>query len=430
MSGNKPNSSSFVKKLLLGKSETFCMNPWIHLHTTPTGIAAPCCIAESCATDEGMGNSRKQSLMELVNSDKMNKLRLDMLTGVKSEECKKCYEHEAQDVDSFRVMTNRQFKHAMDDVIEDTNLEDGSLKKFKMRYFDIRFSNICNFKCRTCGSAFSTQWEQEDLKNNVWYAKVHPKNDKKEFLQDVIDQIDNMEIAYFAGGEPLITDQHYVLLEEMIRRNRHDITLKYNTNLSNLKFKNKDILGLWKHFKNRVEIYASIDHYGPRAEYIRHGTVWDEVEENFLIAKKTPFINIQMNTVLSVFNALTFFDFYKYIIDKKMYTPKDSVFTVYNMATPDHLTCHILPEEYKLQAVDNINKTIAYMKDHNFNDGHISQLEVCPQWIMSQNTWDDQKNKFREEVKRLDAIRGEAFLKTFPEIGELYKVNVSKMWPV
>ena len=216
----------------------------------------------------------------------------------------------------------------------------------------------------------------------------------------------------------------------MIRRNRHDIVLKYNTNFSNLKFKNKDILGLWKHFKNRVEIYASIDHYGPRAEYIRHGTVWDEIEENFLLAKQTPFINIQMNTVLSVFNALTFFDFYKYIIDKKMYTPKDSVFTLYNMSTPEHLTCHILPEEFKLQAVDNINKTIAYMKDHKFNAGHISQLEVCPQWIMSQNTWDNQKNKFREEVKRLDTIRGEAFLKTFPEIGELYKVNISKMWPV
>jgi hypothetical protein len=119
------------------------MNPWIHIHTTPTGIAAPCCIAESCATDDGVGNSRKQSLMELVNSDKMKQLRLDMLTGVKSEECKKCYEHEAQDVDSFRVMTNRQYKHAIDDVIENTNLEDGSLKQFKMRYFDIRFSNIC-----------------------------------------------------------------------------------------------------------------------------------------------------------------------------------------------------------------------------------------------------------------------------------------------
>ncbi len=430
MSGNKPNSSTFVKKLLLGKSETFCMNPWIHLHTTPTGVAAPCCIAESCATDEGVGNSREQRLIELVNSEKMNKLRLDMLTGVKNEECKKCYQHEAQNVRSFRQMTNIQFKNSFDDIIENTNLEDGSLKDFKMRYFDIRFSNICNFKCRTCGSAFSTQWEQEDLKNNVWYAKVHPKNDNKEFLQDVIDQIDNMEIAYFAGGEPLITDQHYVLLEEMIRRNRHDIVLKYNTNFSNLKFKNKDILGLWKHFKNRVEIYASIDHYGPRAEYIRHGTVWDEVEENFLTAKKMPFINIQMNTVLSVFNLLTFYDFYKYIIDKGMYTPNDSTYTIYNMATPEYLTCHILPEEYKLQGIESVNKTIAYMQEKGFKNEHIYQLKVCEQWITSQNIWEQSKQQFREEIKRLDAIRGESFIKTFPEIAEIYKVNQRKMWPV
>jgi hypothetical protein len=54
-----------------------------------------------------------------------------------------------------------------------------------MRYFDIRFSNICNFKCRTCGSGFSTQWEQEDLKNNVYHAKIIPKNDNKDFLKEV-----------------------------------------------------------------------------------------------------------------------------------------------------------------------------------------------------------------------------------------------------
>ena len=299
-----------------------------------------------------------------------------------------------------------------------------------MRYFDVRFSNICNFKCRTCGSAFSTQWEQEDLKNNVWYAKVLPKNNNKEFLQNVIDQIDNIEVAYFAGGEPLITEEHYILLEEMIRRNMNDIVLRYNTNFSNLSYKNKDILGLWKHFKNRIDIYASIDHYGSRAEYIRHGTDWEVVEKNFRTAKETSFINIQMNTVLSVFNLLTFYDFYKYLIDNKMYTPKDSTYTVYNMSTPEHLTCHILPEDYKLQGIESVNKTIELLKSKGFTKEQVSQLEVCPQWIMSRNTWEEQKQKFREEVKRLDAIRGEAFIKTFPEIADIYKVNQRKMWPV
>jgi hypothetical protein len=100
------------------------------------------------------------------------------------------------------------------------------------------------------------------------------------------------------------------------------------------------------------------------------------------------------------------------------------------MSTPEHLTCHILPEEYKLQGIDSINRTIALMKEKGFSKDQISQLEVCPQWILSQNTWEDHKQQFREEVKRLDAIRGEAFMKTFPEIAEIYKVNQRKMWPV
>ena len=274
----------------LTSSKTLCVVPWIHIHTNPSGIATPCCIAESCTKPEGVGNAREQSLMEIVNSEPMKKLRLDMIAGVKNSECTNCYVHEDQGIKSFRNMINTEFEHQYD-VINSTK-KDGSLKEFKMRYFDIRFNNICNFKCRTCGSGFSTQWEQEDLKNKVWNAKVIPKNDNKEFLGEVVDQIQHMETAYFAGGEPLITEEHYILLEEMIRSGKTDIKLRYNTNLSNLKFKDKDLLSLWKNFKKGVDIYASIDHYGDRAEYIRLGTDWAKVEENLIMAKKTPYINL------------------------------------------------------------------------------------------------------------------------------------------
>ena len=438
MSRNKPSkpvytmnaTTSFARKLLLGKSDTFCLVPWIHIHSTPTGVAAPCCIASSCATTDGVGSARDQTVMELVNSEKMKQLRLDMLTGKKNSECTNCYKHEEQGISSFRTQTNESFSHAFDDVIENTVLEDGSLIKFKMRYFDIRFSNICNFKCRTCGSGFSSQWEQEDLKNNAWNAKVHLKNNNKDFLQGVIDQIDNMEIAYFAGGEPLITEEHYILLEEIIKRNRHDIILRYNTNLSNLKFKNKDLLGLWKHFKNRIEVYASIDHFGKRAEYIRHGTEWDTIQENYLTLKNSSFIRPQINTVLSVFNILTIHEFYKHLIDTKMYEPSDSVNTLYNMSSPTELACHILPPDLKEQGIDSIRRAIKLMRVRGFKDNQIAQLEQTEQWVNSKNTWDQHKMPFRSEIKRLDKIRGEDFMATFPEIASLYKVDQNKMWPV
>lgn len=424
------NNNPIVKKLLFDINKSFCMYPWVHLHTSPIGVAAPCCIAKSCATVDGVGNSREQGLMELVNSEKMKKLRLDMLAGEKNSECSKCHMHEEQGVLSARKFANLEFGNYLDEVLENTNLETGALSKFTMRYFDVRFSNICNFKCRTCGSEFSTQWEQEDLKNKVWNAKVLPKNDNKNFLKDVIEQIDYMQVAYFAGGEPLITEEHYILLEEMIRRKRTNIRLRYNTNLSNLKFKNKDLLQLWHHFDNKIDIYASIDHYGERAEYIRHGTDWGVVETNFLAAQAKPFIDLQINTVLSVFNFLTIYDFYKYLIDKKMYSPNSRIYTLYNMSTPEHLACHILPEEYKVQGKESIEKTISLFTNLNFTIGHIDQVKSALPWIMSKNSWEDEKIRFREEVKRLDRIRNENFQTTFPELAGLMRPDKRKIFPV
>jgi hypothetical protein len=330
---------------------------------------------------------------------------------------------------SFRKHSNRDYERFFDEVMASTNI-DGSLSEFKMRYFDIRFSNICNFKCRTCGSGFSSQWEQEDLKNNVWFARTIPKNDNKEFLSEVLGQIENIETAYFAGGEPLITEEHYVILEEMIRSGRTDIQLSYNTNLSNLKFKDKDLLSLWGKFKKHIMIYASVDHYGDRAEYIRSGTDWGVVENNFLTAKKTPYIHLQMNTVLSVFNCLTIHEFYQYLIDKELYKPKDHVYSLYNMSTPEHLSCHILPKHLKDRGKVSLESAIQVMKDNKFTSGKINELEKSIGWIYAKDTWDVEKRKFQEELTRLDRIRGESFEKTFPELVELLPFNRKRLFPL
>lgn len=406
------------KEYHLTKSKTFCMIPWVHLHTSPLGVAAPCCISESASTVNGMGNAKTQSFMELVNSEKMKQLRVDMINEVSNTECTKCYDQEQVDVKSFRQDTNSKYKNYYEEALANTTSE-GEVTQFKMKYFDIRFSNICNFKCRSCGSEFSTQWEQEDIKSKVSYARIIPKNDNPKFLQEVVDQIQFMDTAYFAGGEPLITEEHYILLEEMIKQKRTDIQLRYNTNLSNLKFKDKDLLSLWKHFNHRIDISASIDHYGERAEYIRHGTNWSTVEENFAAVKKTPYINLTMNTVLSVFNLLTIHEFYQYLIDKLLYIPTDHVYSLYNMSDPVHISGHILPNEYKLKGKESLEKYIKILNDNKFKNKHLTQPEQSLNWLFSKNTWEEQKDKFRSEIQRLDNLRNEDFSKTFPELAGL-----------
>jgi len=145
---------------LLNKNTSFCMLPWVSMHITPTGVGTPCCIGNQLYP---VGNANEKSLMELVNSDRMNELRRDMLENIKNPICSACHRHEEQGIYSFRNNVNDMFGHHLDEVLSATDVT-GELGQFKMRYFDLRLTNICNMKCRTCNSHYSSQWENVDIK--------------------------------------------------------------------------------------------------------------------------------------------------------------------------------------------------------------------------------------------------------------------------
>jgi len=397
------------KEKLLTKSKVFCMAPWIHAHTNPIGDSHPCCIGKGI-----FAKATETNLNGLVNSEGMKSLRQDMLSEVKNPACMACHKHEEQGVRSFRAWFNEEYGDHLSYSLANTK-KDGTLDHFKMRYFDMRFNNICNFKCRTCNASFSSQWEQEDLKRKVAWARVLPKNDK--ILPEVLEHVPFMEQAYFAGGEPLITEEHYILLEEMIRAGKTDIKLKYNSNISNLKFKNKDVVDLWSRFDKPIDMMASLDHYGSRAEYIRNGTKWDQVENNLLILKETPNISLKINTVVSIFNYLTLADFVSYLIDKEILQPYPKVeLFLYNMVDPLHLAAQALPTSVKEEGKLKLVKLIDKMSQMGFPTHQLGLLKTSIEWVDSNHTWEQYKDTFRQEIQTLDAVRNENFAETFPEL--------------
>jgi organic radical activating enzyme len=386
------------------------MAPWIHAHTNPIGDAHPCCI--------GKGIFAKQAdLNGIVNSEGMKTLRQDMLNEVKNPACVACHRHEEQGVRSFRMWFNEEYGKHLSYSLANTR-KDGTLEHFKMRYFDLRFNNICNFKCRTCNASFSSQWEQEDLKRKVPWARILPSNTS--VLSEVLEHVPYMEQAYFAGGEPLITEEHYTILEEMIRLGKTDIKLKYNSNISNLKFKNKDIVDLWSRFTQPIDMMASIDHFGPRAEYIRNGTTWNQVEANLFKLKDTNNINLKLNSVVSIFNFVTLADFIDYLIDNNILDRKAKVeLFIYNMVDPFHLAAQALPTDLKIEGKNKLLKVIDRLRNLRFPEHQIGLIKTCIEWVEASNTWDTYKEKFRTEVKEIDTVRNENFLETFPELRSL-----------
>ncbi len=157
------NSSDLVRpvelteheQFLLKESKTFCIYPWIHLHAYPTGEAYPCCHAEMGVGQ--VGNCRTNTLEQIWQDQPMQDLRKAMLTETPHAACTRCYEQEQSGFFSGRRSANKHHGHHVKKLEENP---------FEMTYWDIRFSNLCNLKCRSCGHIFSSQWYQDQAKLN------------------------------------------------------------------------------------------------------------------------------------------------------------------------------------------------------------------------------------------------------------------------
>lgn len=401
------------KQHLLEESKIFCMFPWTHLNATPKGDIYPCC---SNDYSDPMGNTQDMTLEQAFNSDYMKQLRLNMLEGKHSKICDFCYNHEKASPYSFRTYSLEHFGKHFDESMAMTH-EDGTVDEFKMRYYDIRFSNICNFKCRTCGGEFSSQWAIEDKKTYKPDGPIiiHVDNEQGRVLQEVIEQVEHIDLAYFAGGEPLITEEHYVILEELIRKGKTDTVLRYNTNASTVKYKDKDIFELWSHF-NRVEVSCSIDSWGERAELLRHGTDWGRVEQNLKKFRSLDYVDFQYNTVFSVFNYLTLPEFYQYMHDNELLDlNNDWYHSLYLAAFPHYYCARALPAEIKQQAADHI-------ASWNSGAACVNRLVgEAVQFAADQDTWQEQKEQVFHNFERLDSVRGEELYSVFPELQQLEK---------
>ena len=175
------------EKELLIESDTFCMLPWMHLHAYPDGRAYPCCFAWD---PYPVGNLNKNSMEEVFNGEKMNAMRGRMLDNKKSRECMKCYDQEKSGFFSLRLSSNKHFGHNIP-LVHNT-LPDGKAD-FVMKYWDIRFSNLCNMACRSCGTWFSSNWYEDHKK----LTGSPPPHAKDFYISSTVGLVNSLHVTDF-----------------------------------------------------------------------------------------------------------------------------------------------------------------------------------------------------------------------------------------
>ena len=405
----------------LTHSETFCMLPWMHMHAFPDGRVYPCCLAEYF---HPVGDLRKNTMREVWNQPKYKAMRVNMLADLPCIECTKCYEQERHGAFSMRNDANRNYGHMIKEVNQ--TQADGTHDEFKIRYWDVRFSNLCNFRCRSCGPIFSSNWYNDHVKlynrkpdvlgrdmDRVEYAA----GDEDSMERQMVEHVPYLEQVYFAGGEPLIMKEHYTLLEKLIEAGKTDIRLQYNTNFSELAFKDKHVFEYWRHFKN-VSVGASLDGMDAQAELIRKGADWRQTVDNReRMMREVPHVDFYVSSTVSSMNVLHVLKFHKEWTRLGLIKAKD--WNINLCQSPDWYRPDIFPTWFKEQKIyPAYEEHIAWLAPQDSlrraTTGYQSLVS-----LMKANDASSHWPRFVEECAKLDSVRGEDFWATFPEFNKL-----------
>ena len=284
------------------KSASLCLAPFLHTYCSPISERRMCCASREPAqnftqyidTAAGTGNYIPITLEQHWNSEHMKSVRRRMLAGETLPECEVCND-KLLNTDVYRDYFWHLFKHKYNEVIAST--DETGYTTMKPVSWDYRFSNLCNFKCRTCGDMLSSSWEAEQKQHNMvnW---SNPKNNwmlpdvRKEITQFQDTQIEaefaqaveehRVEEIYWVGGEPLMFEQHWRYMKRIIELgDGKNVYARYNTNLSRVDYNGCNLYNdLLEHVRD-WQICASIDGTGEIGEYIRTGLNWDKFLNNF-----------------------------------------------------------------------------------------------------------------------------------------------------
>ena len=408
----RPTELTEREEFLLKDSKTFCIYPWIHLHAYPTGEAYPCCHAEMGVGQ--VGNCRKNTLEEIWRDQPMAQLRKDMLSETPNAACGRCYEQEASGFFSGRKSANKHHGH---------HIKKLESNPFEMTYWDIRFSNLCNLKCRSCGHIFSSQWYQDQAKlaGGDWKDRNTVLNYAGRTETDMWSQLephlDYVEQIYFAGGEPLLMEEHYRILDELVRRGRFDVRLIYNTNFTHTDLKGQSVFEYWKQFKS-VAVGASLDDSGARGEYIRKGTDWAVVEQNRRdMMRICPGVDFYISPTLSIMNAWHLPDFHRDWVEAGLIRAQD--LNVNILQDPAYYRIDIAPIKYKQLLRVKFEEHIEWLKTQGDNLGRATQgFESAVSFMMATDNT-HLIDTFWRKTHELDSIRKEQMLDIIPELKAL-----------
>jgi MoaA/NifB/PqqE/SkfB family radical SAM enzyme len=393
--------------------KTICMLPWVSIETSPMGTTRPCCLAQEQITDE---NGVKYDLNEtdlatVYKSEYMQNLRRQFRAGEKPATCSDCWKEEEIGRNSKRINSQIRLKelYPLVDWANDT--------PDQLWFIDLKLGNICNLKCRICGSWSSSKWAEEEMnympagadkKQHIaytWLKKGAWPRKTETFWDNLREMLPNIKYFEFTGGEPWLIQEHFDLLRYAADNGfAKNIDIHYNTNATQWP---EDAVDLWKEF-GRVDIAFSIDNVGDRFEYERYGAKWDRANE--VIDAVHQLRRVQKNITTQLCFTINIQNVY--YIDELMTWAAPKMFNSihFNMLhSPNHMSV-----QYMTPAAQEL--VIANLQSVTWPGRYQQEVDNVVKFI--QNGQGSDGAEFLRQMQRTDTYRKQCFTDTHPEIAK------------
>jgi sulfatase maturation enzyme AslB (radical SAM superfamily) len=267
-----------------------------------------------------------------------------------------------------------------------------------------------------CSGKFSSRIakEENDLYNNSTFVDLKLTADEiNSTLKYIEENIDYLESIYFAGGEPLIMEEHYKILDLLIKHDKSDIKITYNTNLTQLSYKKYNVVDYWKKFSD-ITVGASIDLIGDQAGYVRSGTDYAVLENNYEDIKD--YVNFTITSIVHLCNIFNLPKLQQHWITNKKINPKNLSFRA--LIYPENMSLQVLPQSYKKLAEETINQHIDWLLSISETKALVDTWQNVLQYMNAKDQSHLLSDFFRLTDDK-DHIRDERFEDVFPEYRDL-----------
>lgn len=432
-----------VKEKLDSVSPSFCLAKWLQvtLHLQ-NGYNHSC---HHVPTHKTGLNEIKNNPSVLHNTDYKKTQRKLMLEGERPTECDYCWKIE----DSTSNHSDRILKSSIDwaylhfNNIAKLNWQDN----VNPTYVEVSFSNVCNFKCSYCNPTNSSQWLEEietlgqyPIANYQHRWDLIPNKDNNPYVEAfwkwLPDLYYSLHTLRITGGEPLLSKDTYKLLEFINQNPNPNLNFAINSNLNppdNLfdKFIDQITTLISQKKIKTFKLFTSAEGSGPAIEYSRFGMNYEIWLSNLYKCYETiPNFSAAIMSTYNIFSVTTYNDFLIDVLNlnKKFansYLLKPLLLDIPYLRHPEFLSVLILDND-NIKLVEN---NYEFMKKYTTPDGirgyhprELEKLERILSILHNRNNYDfkNQQKNFIKFVNEYDRRRKTNFLKTFPEMTDIY----------